>query len=42
MFPFKGSFKGDIDADIEVDINMHVDSDMAVSMNWGSFVLVPL
>ena len=32
-FPLQGSFKGD--TDISIDIDMHIDSDMAVSTNWG-------
>ena len=33
--PLKGSFKGDIDTD--VDVVLDIDSDMAASINQGSF-----
>ena len=32
---FQGSFQGDIDIGVGVDANKDIDSDMAVSMDWG-------
>ena len=33
----KGSVKGNRDVGIDITADMHLDADMAVSMNWGSF-----
>ena len=35
---FGDPFRRDIDIGIDINLHMDVDSDMAVSVNWGSFM----